>query len=239
MSKGMITETLEPEMESSEPAVRRVLETGEKIGEGNRKSVFHSDGVEGMEDSVVKVFATETADQVWKRVRSSHADYFPETEIGISNLSELDRVEDYGDNAVVVVQDRSDGSIVDADMAYEEAVDRTVSLTDRMVGNGNLIDDFKLEAIHVYGDGLKFVDFEDSRSTRSFPFDDSVVETADDEDYRAALMYAKLAQGLSEEYGVDLNPVMGDVVEASDEINEEVYHKRQKFSADMIDYYSM
>jgi hypothetical protein len=230
---------LEPDTRSSEPKVRRVLETGEKIGEGNRKSVYHSEEVDGMEDSVVKVFGTETADQVWHRVRNADEEYFPETEFGMSDLSEVEIADDYGSDAVVVVQDRSDESIVDSDMVYEEAVDRTVSLTDRMIGDGHIIDDFKLEALHLYDDELKLVDFEDSRSTRSFPTDDDVIETADNEDYRSACMYAKLAKGLSEEYGVGLQAVMDDVAEISGEIDDEVYSNKQKFSADMVNYYSM
>lgn len=220
-------------------SVREVLETGEKVGEGNRKSVYHSGNVDGFEDRVVKVFTSDRPREVRDRVKNADSGFFPESHVGVVNLEDMDQAQSYGENTTVVVQDQSQDSIVDTDLAYDQVLDATVDFTDSLVSRGNVIDDYKLEAIHVYEDGLKFVDFEDRRSQKDFPFDPDSVQTPSDVDYRMACMYASLAHGLSDEYGKNLEPVMEDMAVASEEIDEEVFYDRGSFSEEMIDYSSL
>jgi len=237
-----MSQTAQHQIEDSEPdfsSVREVLETGERVGMGNRKSVYHSDSVPGMEDQVVKVFSSESPEQVRDRTKNAGEEYFPESHVGVVDLSDLENAEDYGENALVVVQEQSDDSIVNTDMLYSEAVDESVEFADNLVRDGHIIDDFKLEALHVYGDDLKFVDFEDSRSTQNFPFEPGVVESPSEVNYRMACMYASLAKGLSDTYGENLQNVMDDIVDASEEIDTEVYNNKESFSGEMIDYSSL
>jgi hypothetical protein len=237
MSKSVQNQAQETEPDFS--SVREVLETGEKVGEGNRKSVYHSGEVDGFEDKVVKVFSSDRPREVRDRVKNADPDFFPVSHMGIVDLDNMFQAESYSEKTTVVVQEQSQDSIVDTDLAYDRVLDDTVDFTDSLVARGDVIDDYKLEAIHVYEDGLKFVDFEDRRSQKDFPFDPESVQTPSDVDYRMACMYASLAHGLSDEYGKNLEPVMEDMAVASEEINEEVFYDKGSFSEEMIDYSSL
>jgi len=227
----MADQTLETEInelrssDNHECPISQILE-GERVGRGNWKDVFHNsdfDELSGGYDVVAKVFGSQRISNIRKRVERMNSEYFPESVPVVCDTTAVENPElsVKEQNAVVVIQNRSDESIID-DTPYNEAVAKSTEFTDALVSRGQIMDDFKLEAIHRYGDDLKYVDFEDSEAIKDWPLHEDH-STPKQVSYNMALMYANLSTGISDAYDVPIAEAKDDIVSESSIIDDEVY----------------
>lgn len=201
---------------------QEVLETGERIALEQYNSVFHSN--ERHPGHVFKVFYRTPESEVRDNISDAELSSFPESEVITTDLS------DYGfeEDATVVVQEKSDYSIVEApknyhnvDQVYKdvtEVMDEIVSMG--MIHNsGPNLSELKLEEFHYFGPELKYVDFEDSNAFNKFPDDyfnnDNDLEEAKEDIGRN---YQRLAYQLSDEFGDDLDRVKKIIGEESEKV---------------------
>lgn len=223
--------------------VQEILENGEYIGNGHWSAVFYNPEltniaesrtqIDDMDEVVAKVFSGDNIENIRERIERAHPDYFPESVPIVCDTTRVEnsRVPIKEQNAAVVVQERSDSSILD-DTPYDLAVSEATRLVDNLVKKGQIMDDFKAEAIHWYGDGLKYVDFEDKAAVKDWPLHEDP-STNGDVTYEMALMYANLAAGLSDNYNLGIEEVKDDIVARSKTIDSEVY-EQNGFVSQMI-----
>ena len=215
--------------------VQEILENGEYIGNGHWSAVFYNPelrplaenktDVEEMDEVVAKVFSGDNIENIRERIERAHPEYFPESVPLVCDTTQVEnpRVPIKEKDAAVVVQKQSDSSILD-NTPYENAVAEATQLVDDLVRRGQIMDDFKAEAIHWYGDRLKYVDFEDKAAVKDWPLHEDP-STNGDVVYEMALMYANLSSGLSANYGSDIEEVKDDIAAESEIIDNEVYQE--------------
>lgn len=211
--------------------VRKILEEGEKTDSGNNNSIHYNGDV--LPNAVVKLFYGENPEHIRENLEYADPKFFPDAEIRMCDTSETDNPDVLvkEENAVAVVEDQSDRSILENNH-YEDVKDRAVDFVDGMVSEFQLIDDFKLEEIHEYGDTLNYVDFEDREAIKDKPMHTDNCST-DKVMNRLAVMYGSLAYDLHKEYSVPLEQVKDDVADRSDVINSEEY-RNNGFVPEMI-----
>lgn len=160
-------------MSVSEPdfeMVPEVVDRGRDIGEGNWNTVYEAPGVPGFESSVVKVFYRIGAGETYRRVRGVGPLGVPRTEVGVADLS----TSGYGEETVVVVQERSDYPLTEAERhghTREDMQRDLVELSDTLVMNDVVPHDMKLRDCHYFNGELRWVDHEDRESYRKYPDD--------------------------------------------------------------------
>lgn len=216
-------DNLRQNYESGWGPVQEILEEGEHIGNGNWSAVFYNEEVMG--DAVAKVFSGEKIEDIRNRIERAHSDYFPASVPLVCDTTEVQnpKLLVKEENAAVVVQEQSDESILDT-TGYEDALEESTDFVDKLVVQGQIMDDFKAEAIHRYGDELKYIDFEDKEAVKDWPLHEDP-STNGDVTYEMALMYANLAVGLSKEYNQSIDSVKDRVADRSDVIENEVYEE--------------
>lgn len=203
--------------------VQEILEEGEHVGNGNWSAVFYNPDVK--DNVVAKVFSGERIEDIRNRIERAHNDYFPASLPIVCDTTEVDNpdllVKEH--NAAVVVQHQSDESILDT-TGYDTAVEEATDFVDQLVMRGQIMDDFKAEAIHRYGEDLKYIDFEDKAAVKSWPLHGEP-STNGDVTYEMALMYANLSAGLADEYNQSIDDVKDRIAEQSNVIEDEVYRE--------------
>lgn len=216
--------------------VQEMLENGEYIGNGHWSAVFYNPeikplaeektDIDQMDEVVAKVFSGDKIENIRERIERAHPDYFPESVPLVCDTTEVEnpRVPIKEEDAAVVVQQQSDSSILE-DTPYDVAVSEATQLVDDLVRQGQIMDDFKAEAIHWYGDQLKYVDFEDKAAVKDWPLHEDP-STNGDVTYEMALMYANLSTGLSDNYDKAVEEVKDDVALESEIIDSEVYDEK-------------
>jgi len=221
--------------------IQQILENGERIGHGNWKDVFYSeqnsftDSPE-LEDTevVVKVFSSNKIEGIRKRIDRAHSKYFPDTVPAVCDTTTVENPEVLvkEENAAIVIQEKSDESILH-NTSYKNALKDVTRFVDDLVETGQIMDDFKAEAIHIYDQDLKYVDFEDKEAVKTWPLHEEA-STSTDVSYEMALMYANLAVGLAREYHQELGAVKDNIAFNSEIINDDVYNEKG-FVPEMID----
>jgi len=178
--------------------------------------------------------SVQSVEGIRKRIERAHSDYFPGSALTVCDTTAIDNPEVSlkEENAAIVIQERSEESVLDK-TSYEETLEESTHFVDQLVGEGQILDDFKAEAIHHYEDGLKYVDFEDKDAVKTWPLHEDA-STNRDVTYEMALMYANLATGISQEYGRDLGAVKDNIAFNSEIINDEVYSQKG-FVPEMIE----
>lgn len=212
--------------------VHEVLENGDNIGIGNWSAVFYNPEV--MEDAVVKVFSGEQIENIRNRIERVHSEYFPASAPIVCDTTEIENPQLLvkQEDTALVIQEKSDESIVDG-TCYEKATEEVTEFVDSLVDSGQILDDFKTEAVHRYGDGLKYIDFEDREAIKDWPLHEDR-STNGDVAYGMALMYAKLSAGLHKEYDRGIEEVKDRVADHSEVIQDRVYEEKG-FVPEMID----
>ncbi len=212
-----------------------ILEEGEKKGSGVRNTVFYNEDV--LPEAIAKIFYGEKIEDIREKIENTHEDYFPDAVPVVCDTTEVSNpeVSVKEENAVIVIEEYSDGSIIEENQ-YTDIVDKSTKFVDEMVRNGQIIDDFKTEEIHYFDDDLKYIDFEDKKAIQNWPLlhDPSTVTEVTE---RMALMYAQLSFDLHEEYDRDLENVKDDIANNSDVINSEVYNNKG-FVPEMVGYWT-
>jgi hypothetical protein len=216
--------------------VQEILENGEYIGNGHWSAVFYNPDikplaeektdVDQMDEVVAKVFSGDKIENIRERIERAHPDYFPESVPLVCDTTRVEnpRVPIKEEDAAVVVQQQSDSSILE-DTPYDVAVSEATQLVDDLVRRGQIMDDFKAEAIHWYGDQLKYVDFEDKAAVKDWPLHEDP-STNGDVTYEMALMYANLSTGLKDSYDKAVEDVKDDIALESEIIDSEVYEEK-------------
>ena len=216
--------------------VQEMLENGEYIGNGHWSAVFYNPDikplaeektdVDQMDEVVVKVFSGDKIENIRERIERAHPDYFPESVPLVCDTTRVEnpRVPIKEEDAAIVVQQQSDSSILE-DTPYDVAVSEATQLVDDLVRQGQIMDDFKAEAIHWYGDRLKYVDFEDKAAVKDWPLHEDP-STNGDVTYEMALMYANLSTGLKDSYDKAVEDVKDDIALESEIIDSEVYEEK-------------
>jgi len=216
--------------------VQEILENGEYIGNGHWSTVFYNSeiksmaesqtGIDEMDEVVAKVFSGDKIENIRERIERSHSDYFPESIPMVCDITNVEnpKVPVKQEDATVVVQQRSDSSILD-ETPYDLAVSKSTQLVDDLIKRGQIMNDFKAEAIHWYEDELKYVDFEDKAAIKDWPFHEGSSSNRDVK-YDMALMYANLSTGLSDNYDLAINEVKDDIANNSEIIDGAVYEEK-------------
>jgi hypothetical protein len=201
--------------------VQEVLETGEKLAVEHHNTVYHSERKNP--DKVFKIFFRTPPSKVKENVKDAVSKCVPQSEVVTADLSDHGFEED----ATVVVQEKSDYSVIEAPDNYhnvEQVYRDIVGVMDEMVSGGmiNTFNDFKLEEFHYFGLDLQYVDFEDSKAFNKYP--DSLQNTnsaLEQVKKEIGKNYQKIGYELANTFGDDLDRVKTILKEESEHLDSE------------------